>query len=125
MKRTLSTYLYILGAVQLLGLNLCGFCWLAWASGIRQAKQSSRRWVIGIHSVYLALCAWGLYQWFFDPNTMAHIKVYGRKVETNPLVVLGFILLLVVIYGLPVLWLMSKRVKQEFMEQSHGEASHI
>lgn len=116
MRKSLSTYLHVLGALQLLGLNLGGFFWFAWASGIREAKQSSRRWVIRIHSIYLALCAFGLAKWFIAPNSMTSINLFSRRVETGRLAVLAFILLLAVIYGLPVLWLMSKKGKQEFIQ---------
>ena len=116
MKKALSRYLYVLGAIQLLGLNLGGFFWFAWASGIREAKQSSRRWVIGIHSLYLVLGAWALSKWFLDPSSMDHLKVFGRNVYTPPYLVLAFILLMILIYGLPVVWLMNKKVKQDFIE---------
>jgi hypothetical protein len=123
MRRALSTYLYVLGAVQLLGLNLGGFFWIAWAGGIRAAKQSSRRWVVGTHSVYLALCAWAWWKWFADPSFMDHLNVFGRRVDVSPSLVLAFILLMVVVYGLPVMWLMSEKVKQEFIEQNDGQPS--
>ena len=123
MIKRISTYLKVLGIVQLVGLNLGGLFWLAWASGIRERRQSSRRWVIGIHSVYLVLCAWALSKWSAVPSSMGHLKVFGHDVETPSYVVLAFILLMVVVYGLPVMWLMSKRMKKEFIEQNDGQLS--
>jgi hypothetical protein len=124
-RKTISTYLYVLGIVQLVGLNLGGFFWLAWASGIRKAKNSSRRWVIGFHSIYLALCVWALSMWIGDPSSMSHLKVFGRKVATSPFIVLAFIFFTVLIYGLPVVWLMNKKVKQEFIEQDKSRVRGI
>jgi hypothetical protein len=113
MKKTISIYLYALGALQLLGMNLGGFFWLAWASGIREGKQSSRRWVIGIHTIYLALFVWGLARWLGDPNQMKHLYFFRHKIELQPPIMLGVLILLGLLYGLPILWLMKK----EFTEQ--------
>jgi hypothetical protein len=120
MKRTISTYLYALGVLQLLGMNLGGFFWLAWASGIREGKQSSRRWVIGVHSIYLALFAWGLARWFGDPSQMNYLYFFRHRIEIQPSVMLGVLLLLGFLYGLPVFWLMRKAVKEEFIEHPSG-----
>ncbi len=116
MRKTISMYLYTLGAIQLLGLNLGAFFWFAWASGISEAKQSSRRWVIAIHSLYLILCGWGLGKWILQPEFCTSLDVFNRTVTVSPFIVLGFILLMTVVYGLPVLWLMKSKVKEEFIE---------
>lgn len=115
MRKALSVYLYVLGVVQLLGLNLGRFFWLAWASGIRQAKPSSRRWVIAIHSIYLAIVAVGLTKWSADPDSV-HMRIFGYAIDVSPNLILTFFLLMIVIYGLPVVCLMSKRVRQEFIK---------
>ena len=120
MIKRISTYLTVLGIIQLIGLNLGGILWLVWARGIDARKPSSRRWVIAIHSVYLACCAWGLFKYFFDPGKMGHLMVLGRKIDAAPSLILAFILLMVLVYGLPVVWLLSKGVRQEFIEPAHA-----
>jgi hypothetical protein len=125
MRKTISTYLYALGAIQLLGLNLGAFFWFAWASGISEAKQSSRRWVIAIHSLYLILCGWGLGKWILEPEFRIRLDVFSRTITVPPFLVLGFILLMTAVYGLPVLWLMKRKVKEEFIEQAESTGKGV
>lgn len=116
MKARIATYLKVMGIIQLASLNLGGIFWLEWAYGVRAGKQSSRRWVIGVHAVYLAACLWLLAQWFLGSMDLSHLRVFGHRLEVGRLAILVFILVLMLIYGLPVAWLMSKNVKREFVE---------
>jgi cbb3-type cytochrome oxidase subunit 3 len=116
MIKRISTYLMILGIVQLVGLNLGGIFWLFWASGIRQRKQLSRRWILLVHSLYLGLCAYALGDWLLRPHKEGYLLLYADSVPATRLLVLAFILLLVLIFGLPVIWLMRKDIKGQFIE---------
>jgi uncharacterized BrkB/YihY/UPF0761 family membrane protein len=117
MIKTISRYLTVLGVIQLIGLNLGGFFWLFWADGIRKRKKSSRNWVIVVHSVYLVLSGYMIYYMIKHPDKTNHLTVYGSDVLVSPLIVWGFVLLLIVIYGLPLYWLLDRKTKKEFIEQ--------
>jgi len=117
MIKRISTYLTVLGIVQLLGLNLGGIFWFFWAKGIAEKKQSSRHWVIAIHSICMGLCAYALGDWLLRPNKASYLVVFGNNFGAGRAIALAVILLMFVAYGLPVIWLMRKDIKKEFIEQ--------
>jgi uncharacterized BrkB/YihY/UPF0761 family membrane protein len=121
MITTISRYLKVLGIVQLIGLNFGGFFWLFWSDGIRKRKKSSRNWVIVVHSVYLVLCGVIIFNLITRPNMIKHLSVYGYEVEVSPLIAWGFVIWLVVIYGLPVYWLLDRETKKKFIEQDAAD----
>ncbi len=120
--KRISTYLTVLGIVQLIGLNLGGVFWPCWAHGIRERRQSSRRWVLAFHSLYLAVGAYAIVDLIFRLDRGSNLSVFGDSVAVGRPIILAFLLSLVVIFGLPVLWLMSKEVKREFIEQADRNA---
>ena len=117
MIKRISTYLTVLGIVQLLGLNLGGIFWFFWAKGIAEKKQSSRHWVIAIHSICMGLCAYALGDWLLRPNKASYLMVFGNNIGAGRAIVLAVLVLMFVAYGLPVIWLMRKDIKKEFIEQ--------
>ena len=117
MNKLISRYLLVLGIVQLIGLNLGGIFWLFWSKGISRRKSSSRYWVLSIHTLYLALCTVILAIWLFQPDTAIKLKVYGSNIEAGRMVILAFLLTSYIVYGLPVIWLMRKDIKIQFIEQ--------
>ena len=118
MIKLISIYLTVLGIVQLLSVNLGGIFTLFWAKGIARTKPSSRYWVLSIHSIYLALCMAGIAISLFRPDNENFLTVFGDKVCVGRMIVILFLLFSAVIYGLPVLWLMRKDIKDKFIEQS-------
>lgn len=114
--------MWVLGIVQLVGLNLGGIFWLFWSKGIAEKKQSSRRWILIVHSIYLALACWALIDWISNSGNESYLWVFGENVPVGRFVVLTFIIILAVVFALPVFWLMKKNVSVEFnkMESNQG-----
>ena len=73
--------------------------------------------------MYLALCTIILAIWLFQPNTAIRLKIYGSYIETGRMVILAFLLTSYIVYGLPVIWLMRRDIKKQFIEQ--GVAPYV
>ena len=116
--RATARYLFVLGILQLIGLNLGGIFWLMWADGVRKGKRSSRIWVFVVHGLYLALAAVLLVWAWIDPAKLQELLVYGNKVRVPLAVGAMFLLLLIVVYAVPVVLLCRKDVAAYFRSQS-------
>jgi hypothetical protein len=113
----IAKYLKVLGIVQLIGLNIGGLFWLMWSSGIKEKRKSSRKWVLGVHSVYLLLAGIALYRFIVDPETSRELNVFGNPIEISS--ALGYTLLglIIVVYSIPMLLLCRSSISQVFRDE--------
>jgi len=110
----ISKYLVVLGILQIMSLNVCGFCSLFWAKGIKKKKPSSRNWVFVIHGLYLLVAisfvVWGV----ISPSFFSTLTVSGHPVKIPPWVGFSFIMFFVIAHLIPVILLARNDVSKEF-----------
>ena len=111
-----SKYLKILGVVQLLGLNLAGFLWFFWASGIRQKKRSSRGWVFFVHGLYLIAAAIALLYFITMPGAALEFTFYNNPIDVPDYALVLILLAISLVYITPIALLLKPDVAKCFRE---------
>jgi len=115
----ISKYLFVLGVLQLIGLNLAGFFWFSFAKGIKECRETSRRWVFFVHGIYLivaiAFIIWGL----FEPSFLSQINYYNKAFVVPSWIGFFFIAFVFLVYYFPLVLLSRTDVKEAFSKNKN------